>query len=91
MPVMLKCGHAANATDGNGNPTCAICVGIVDVSVADDQPDLTDRRAKCTYKRGQGGHDHSNVSVDSSLNLAFFSHRPDKEFDEYYCGCWGWD
>ena len=21
----------------------------------------------------------------------FFKARPDKEFDDYYCGCYGWD
>ena len=29
--------------------------------------------------------------VPSSNKLAFFKERPDKEFDEYYCGCHGWD
>lgn len=27
----------------------------------------------------------------SSSRLAFFQTRPDREFDEFYCGCAGWD
>lgn len=27
----------------------------------------------------------------SSPDLAFFQARPDREFDEFYCGCFGWD
>jgi len=29
--------------------------------------------------------------VESSLKLPFFKHKPDSDYDEYYCGCWGWD
>jgi hypothetical protein len=28
---------------------------------------------------------------DSSFDLAFFKHRPDRDTDAYYCGCFGWD
>jgi hypothetical protein len=27
----------------------------------------------------------------SNENLPFFAKRPDKEHDEFYCGCQGWD
>ena len=27
----------------------------------------------------------------SAPGLAFFQYRPDKEYDSYYCGCYGWD
>lgn len=30
-------------------------------------------------------------AVDSSWDLAFFQHKPNEEYDEYYCGCYGWD
>lgn len=28
---------------------------------------------------------------DSNMELPFFMHRPEKEYDEFYCGCSGWD
>ena len=31
------------------------------------------------------------LTVPSSSDLWFFEHRPDEEYDLYYCGCWGWD
>lgn len=27
----------------------------------------------------------------SSPDLAFFTHHPEKPYDEFYCGCHGWD
>ena len=83
-PEMMACGHAANAkqvlSDGQRIPVCAIC-GCS--TVAKEEPDLTGRKASCCY-----GH---HAIVDSSLMLAFFSYRPDKTEDEYYCGCYGWN
>lgn len=49
---MLACGHAANATDANGAPACAICICIdPGASVVADTPDLTNRTARCGCKR----------------------------------------
>ncbi len=50
MSVMMKCGHAANATDGSGNPQCAVCVGMTGDAeiIASVSPDLTGRTAKCS-------------------------------------------
>lgn len=76
---MMTCGHAANATS-NGSPACAIC-GTV--TVATEAPDLTGREARC--------YCGSVASSEKREYLAFFSHRPGAEFDEYYCGCRGWD
>ena len=80
---MMKCGHAANAVMKN-KPVCAICIGIVPGAdiVAEDQPDLSGRVAKCPYCKKH---------APSSLGLAFFEHRPGSETDYYYCGCRGWD
>jgi len=78
---MMTCGHAANAkrwAEGTWVDCCGIC-SCVEVA---ETPDLTGRVAKCSY----GGK-----PVPSSTDLAFFKHRPDQEFDEYYCGCFGWD
>lgn len=30
------------------------------------------------------------AEAPSSWDLPFFSHKPDEEYDEYYCGCLGW-
>jgi hypothetical protein len=27
----------------------------------------------------------------SSSELPFFKHLPERQHDQFYCGCWGWD
>lgn len=44
---------------------------------------LEGRTARCCY--GCGSYDNSRPS------LPFFEYRPDREYDTYYCGCYGWD
>lgn len=93
---MMKCGHAANAhrilDGGTTIPACAIC-GCVEIS--ESQPNLSGRKARCTYfgktfkHRGQSVTCHGET--DSKLSLPFFEQKPDSQYDEYYCGCWGWD
>lgn len=88
MATMMKCGHAANAVrESDQAPVCVICYGIVagaDEPVQEvDRPNLEGRTATCGY----GGH----RPVPSDTNLPFFRHLPDRETDEYYCGCYGWD
>ena len=84
MTVMMVCGHSANAKTEDGSPVCVICYGIVPgADQVAEQPNLTGRVARCCY--GKHGE------VPSNTNLPFFSHRPEKEYDEYYCGCMGWD
>lgn len=82
---MMKCGHAANATDGKtGEPCCVICWGNPEAEIVDKQASsLEGRIAKCTYRCGS--------QKPSSTELAFFKHWPDKDYDEYYCGCLGWN
>jgi len=81
--VFMKCGCASNAKyedkDGSYKPSCAVhfCREIT------TSPNLNGRYATCTY-----GH---HAKVPSSLELAFFQHKSDKECDDYYCGCFGWD
>lgn len=78
----MKCGHAANATQKNGDPCCVICVGIdKGATVIAETPDLKGREAKCGCKK----------IVSSGTNLAFFEHLPDKEYDRYYYGHGGWN
>jgi hypothetical protein len=75
--IWMKCNCVADATR-NGKPCCAIHSTIEQMPA----PDLSKREAKCSY-----GH----KIVPSKGELAFFRHHPDKEYDEYYCGCWGWE
>lgn len=41
-------------------------------------PDLAVRKAKCEI---------CNTWRPSSWDLDFFKYKPDREFDEFYCGC----
>ena len=82
-PVLMKCGHTANAEYDDGKPCCLICSPKREAyEVVDDKPDLTGSKAKCT--------DCGEI-VDSNWNLPFFEYCPDKEYDRFYSGCWGWD
>ena len=85
MSVMMECGHAANAVNGAGEPSCAICALIRPGAsvVAKTPPDLTGRTARCGCRCGS--------KQPSSPKLAFFEHRPNEQTDLYYCGCMGWD
>ena len=82
-PIM-KCGHKANAVDQFNNPVCAICFPSKDAVTIDKNPKTYDgtRLAKCSY---------CNNIKPSSYKLPFFNPQPDKKYDDYYCGCRGWD
>ena len=79
---MMSCGHIANSylkKDGEYKiPYCVMC----DCTEIVEKPNLENRKAKCS--------DCKSI-VDSNNSLAFFGHNPDEEYDEYYCGCRGWD
>ena len=89
---MMKCGHTANAVTGDNKPACAIC-GCTEVS--EQVIDLTNRKARCFYYgrvvKHQGRTSRCESESKSSTSLPFFKHNPESEFDEYYCGCQGWD
>lgn len=100
--IMMECGHAAQAVDGNGAPVCVICAGIHPGAriVSTTPPDLTGRTARCAYFRtgpnpskseGPCGRGMCHCERPSSPSLAFFEHTPSKSHDNYYCGCFGWD
>ena len=78
MKDIMKCGHTANATC-DGKPCCVICSCF---EIDNDRPCLDNRIAKCS----ECGHE-----TQSNYNLPFFQYRKDKDSDEYYCGCHGWD
>lgn len=81
---LMKCGHSANGYDAKtGNPVCIICSMITPDAeiVVEERPSLEGRKAKCGY---------GDKIVDSDYNLPFFEYRPDRKYDSYYCGCFGW-
>jgi len=104
LPVMMKCGHAANAHDRHGKPVCAICIGIdPGATVVDSHPPgMEGRKARCHYY-GRGRVPYKNecdickqgqpcqCERPSSPKLAFFESRPGEPYDKFYCGCRGWD
>jgi hypothetical protein len=87
MMYLMACGHTSNAHDENGDPVCIMCLGThngarVPVKECNGNEGLKGRRAKCAY---------GDSITDSRWSLPFFQYRPDKEYDEYYCGCMGWN
>lgn len=78
---LLKCGHTSNATC-NGKPYCVICGTGEVVKEVTDTEGLEGRQAVCR----DCGTKHA-----SKWTLPFFQHNPDKEFDNCYDGCYGWD
>ena len=81
MNVLMKCGHTANALI-NGKPCCAICVPKREAFEIANKPNLDGRKAKCYY---------CGEERKSNYDLPFFEYNEDKEYDTYYCGCYGWD
>lgn len=82
--VLMKCGHTNTGITSEGKIVCASCYGIAEGAdeVAEVQPDLTGRKAKCVYCK---------TVKDSSLDLPFFRYLPEEDKDKFYCGCYGWD
>lgn len=39
---------------------------------------------------GQVPRGKKTAEAPSSTDLPFFQHHPDREYDDYYCGCFGW-
>ena len=80
----MTCGHVSNATDELNNPVCVICYGVENEIVCEciNNNGLIGRKAKCIY---------GDKITDSRWDLPFFKYCPEEEFDEYYCGCYGWD
>ena len=84
---LMQCGHVGNSHDLYGNPLCAICFGINDGADIIEKEcvkniGLEGRIAKCTY---------GDKTTKSKWSLPMFKYCPEEEFDEYYCGCYGWN
>lgn len=48
-------------------------------------------RGQCgSIQYGEVPNGKRRAEAPSSFDLPFFEHRPDREYDDYYCGCWGW-
>lgn len=75
--VFLKCNCVPYATC-DGIPYC----GVHNCSEQIPAPNLAGRQALCSY-----GH----KLTESNASLPFFRYQPDKQHDDYYCGCFGWD
>ena len=105
--VMMKCGCVAQGmlTARAGvklSPPIPVC-GVHDCTDIAEAPDLTGRTARCSYRSckqylakyrdthyGELRAD-SRSYAPSDLKLPFFKHKPAEEYDEYFCGCMGWD
>jgi len=73
--------------------------------VADVQPTLEGRTARCLYATGsptvlvrecnygqpRGEHGCTCTDQPSRLDLPFFTYQPEKAQDQFFCGCMGWD
>jgi len=97
----LKCGCAAagshrNEHDGlpKGHPSCMVhdCCEVVAA------PNLIGRTARCAYFGKETRRSECSkcglvctCECASTIELAFFKHDPEKQFDEFYCGCHSWD
>jgi len=95
--VLMKCGHSANGykqTESGPVPVCVICAGITkDAEIVEDNvPDLTGRKARCNHFGQEARHGKTCTGeANSKIDLVFFEHKPDRTYDVFYCGCWGWD
>jgi len=103
--ILLKCGCSAMALKkvkgGSDIPWCI----IHDCGDQAEKPDLTGRKARCSYygkpvKRGMYNSNCCDICAkvdvchcerDSSYDLWFFRYKPNKEYDEFYCACHGAD
>ena len=114
---IMKCGHAPNAIDGEGNPACVICFGSIEAktiieielelgrkaqcSICDKVVDSREHlpffryRGKASYealhKCKCGYYDVAHGREGSMCKCDKFVAHGEYEYDEYYCGCRGWD
>lgn len=81
--ILMNCGHTSQGYDSKTDqPVCIVCSNY---QQATNLPDLTGREATCFYKFG------CKNKEKSSFRLAFFKYDANNTYDEYYCGCKGFD
>jgi hypothetical protein len=98
-PVLMACGHSTHAVQADTRePVCVICVGIdprarVRATPEQETAATEGRMMRCSYTKGQDGKPcHARLNpVPSNTSAAFFNSRPGEDYDQFYCGCWGWD
>lgn len=79
---LMTCGHTNNAMTSKGKPICVICMCVKISKVVNNSNGLENRIAKCHYCKHK---------KQSNWNLPYFKYCPKNNFDDYYCGCLGWD
>ena len=87
------------------DPPIPVCITHDCIVVAAAPPDLTGRTARCSYFGpirfrsfesnyvAQTGCSRTRCTCElpSDPGLPFFRHESTKPFDQFYCGCAGWD
>jgi len=84
---LMKCGHADNAVTSDGRPACVMC-GCIDIDREVHGTEGLDGRHAICLTCGK--------ITESKWGLPFFKYDPGiningRTYDEYYCGCRGWD
>lgn len=84
MKYLMACGCVNIAVTSDGKPACPIhdCLEIKREIVSPTEG-LEGRKARCSY--------HCGSESESKWTLPFFKYKPNEQYDEYYCGCFGWD
>ena len=95
---LMKCGCVAQGvtTKYEGkiiDPPIPTCLIHECMEEADEQPSLEGRKARCGYGKDGGRYKHHTpyAETESKYTLPFFKYCPDQKYDDYYCGCYGWD
>lgn len=94
--ILMKCGHVARAYHSvTKKPFCPVCLCDAEMS---EMPNLANRTARCynfghevISKISRYSRFVCNTECASDLNLPFFKYQPDNKYDQFYCGCEGWD
>ncbi len=81
MSELMKCGHLGYGKTKDNKPYCIICHCD---KVSEEKPSLTGRTARCSQ---------CGKEVPSSYKLPFFElkEKHNLKYDQYYCGCGGWE
>ena len=97
--------NAKRKIEGEWEPSCVIC-GCAEIDDAPPDMAERKARCSYYGKHSANGRFRStnesnygdrtpgaicSCEEPSSSNLPFFRHHPDKDHDEFYCGCQGWD
>lgn len=78
--MLFTCGHTSDSKLKIGNDYLWGCGKCWCTEEVKQKPDVSHRTAKCLCG-----------SIQSSFKLPMFDYRPKEEYDQYYCGCRGWD